>query len=166
MIEFLWVSDAQEAQSEGTRRTLLWERWSRRQRESCPFGICPRPVDSPTTGPPFPAWEYRPSYLPDPLVMHIGEAGLEEPMWVYLGFMRRLEREQRFVEHPNDIREITGLRLTTPVPIRSVASQKIVESNILSAQTESTTLLEVEFDGNRRKEGVDFRPHLPLVFHL
>jgi hypothetical protein len=28
----------------------------------------------------FPAWEYRPSYLPDPLVMHIAEAEVEEPM--------------------------------------------------------------------------------------
>ena len=30
------------------------------------------------------AWEYRPAYLPDPLSMQIGEAGIEEPMWVHL----------------------------------------------------------------------------------
>jgi hypothetical protein len=39
MIEFLWVSDAQEAQSEGPRRTLLWERWSGREGETSPFGV-------------------------------------------------------------------------------------------------------------------------------
>jgi hypothetical protein len=57
------------------------------------------------------AWKYRPSYLPDPLVMHVGEAGVEEPMWVYLGFMRRVDRERWFVEHPIGLREITNLKL-------------------------------------------------------
>jgi hypothetical protein len=41
--------------------------------------------------------------------MHIGDAGVEEPMWVYLSFMRRAQREQWFVEHPIGVREITGL---------------------------------------------------------
>lgn len=39
MIEFLWVSAAQEGQSEEPRRTLLWERWSGREGESSPFGV-------------------------------------------------------------------------------------------------------------------------------
>ena len=166
MIELLWVSDAREAQSQSTRRTLLWERWSGREDNASPFGICLRPVDSQDTGPPFPAWEHRPAYLSDPLFMHIGEVGIEEPMWVYLGFMRRVHREQRFIEHPLGIREITGLTLTTPVPLRSNVSQKIVENGILATRTGTTSLLEIEFDGNRRKEQMDFRPHLPFVFHL
>jgi len=87
-------------------------------------------------------------------------------MWVYLGFMRRVHREQRFIEHPLGIREITGLTLTTPLPLRSNLSQKIVESGILATRAGTTSLLEIEFDGNRRKEYMDFRPHLPLVFQL
>jgi hypothetical protein len=166
MIELLWVSDAKEAQSECARRTLLWERWSGREGKASPFGICLRPVDSQNTESPFPAWEYRPAYLPDPLVMHIGEAGVEEPMWVYLSFMRRVDREQWFVEHPIGIREITSLTLTSPVPLRSAVSQRMVESGILSTQKGPKSLLEIAFDGNRRKEIVDFRPHLPLVFQL
>jgi len=98
--------------------------------------------------------------------MHIGDVGIEEPMWVYLSFMRRAQREQWFIEHPIGIREITGLTLTTPVPLRSNVSQKIVESGILATRTGVTSLLEIEFDGNRRKEQMDFRPHLPFVFHL
>jgi hypothetical protein len=97
--------------------------------------------------------------------MHIGDVGIEEPMWVYLSFMRKAQREQWFIEHPIGIREITGLTLTTPVPLRSNVSQKIVESGILATQTGATSLLEIEFDGNRRKEQMDFRPHLPFVFH-
>jgi hypothetical protein len=166
MIELLWVRDVQEAQNECSRRTLLWERWSGRTDRACPFGICLRPVGFQGTGPPFPSWEYRPAYLPDPLVIHIGEGGIEEPMWVYLGFMRRARREQWFIEHPIGIREITGLALTTPVPLRSNVSQKIVENGILRTQTGAISLLEIEFDGNRRKESIDFRPSLPFVFHI
>jgi hypothetical protein len=95
--------------------------------------------------------------------MHIGDVGIEEPMWVYLSFMRRAQREQWFIEHPIGIRRLT---LTTPVPLRSNVSQKIVESGILSTRTGATSLLEIEFDGNRRREHMDFRPHLPFVFQL
>lgn len=71
MIELLWVSDPGEAQSQLAKRTLLWDRWSDRHRGASPFGIRVRPADPERTVPPFPAWEYRPPYLPDPLVMHI-----------------------------------------------------------------------------------------------
>lgn len=98
--------------------------------------------------------------------MHIGEAGIEEPMWVYLSFMRRIQREQWFIEHPIGIREITGLTLTTPVPLCSNASQKIVESGIIATRTGEASLLEIEFDGRQRKENMDFRPHLPFAFEM
>src|SRR5215467_4523428 len=166
MIELLWVSDAAEAQSDGARRTLLWERWSGRESNVSPFGICFRPAGNDQTQPPFAAWEYRPLYLPEPLCLHIGKAGVEEPMWVYLSFMRRAQREQWFSAHPNGIREITGLTLITTAPLRSAASQQIVDSGILSAREGAKPLLQIEFDGNRRNEIVDFRPHLPFIFKL
>ncbi len=166
MIELLWVSDIRKARSQETERTLLWDRWSGRTHRACPFGICLRPVGSQDTGPPFPSWEYRPSYLPDPLVMHVGEAGTEEPMWVYLSFMRRVHREEWFIEHPIGIREITGLTLTTPVPLPSQASKTVIESGILKTRLGEKSLLEIEFDNNRRNEHVDFTPHLPFIFQL
>jgi hypothetical protein len=165
MIELFWVSDRSEAQSKSTKRTLLWERWSGREGKACPFGICLRPSDPENEAPPpFPSWEYRPAYLPDPLVMHIGEAGIEEPMWVYMSFMKRAQRKQWFIEHQIDVREITAFTLTTSVPLRSIASQKVVESGILATRTGATPFLEIEFDDNRRKKQIDFRPHLPFVF--
>src|SRR5260370_13672062 len=118
MIVLLWVVDVAEAESEGSRRTQLWERWSGREGKGSPFGICVRPVNSQNTESPFPAWQYRPSYLPAPFVLHLGEAGGEEPMWVYLGFIGRFHRAQRFVEHPIGIREITYPTPTTPAQLR------------------------------------------------
>jgi len=98
--------------------------------------------------------------------MQIGEAGIEEPMWIHLSFMRRAQREGWFTEHPIDVREITRLTLTTPMPFRSNASHKIIESRVLATRTGGTSRLEIEFDGHRRKERVDFRPHLPVIFQL
>jgi len=166
MIELFWVCDPDEAQSESTKRTLLWDRWSGRQGSACPFGICVRPVNPEETGSPFPGWKYRPAYLPHPLYMQIGEAGIEEPMWVHLSFMRRDQREGWFTGHPVGVREITRLALTTPAPLRSKASQKIVESGVLATRTGATSLLEIEFDGQQRKEQVDFRPDFPVIFQL
>ena len=166
MIELIWVSGPRETQSEATRRTLLWERWSAREGGASPFGVCVRPVNPQNAELPFPAWEYRPAYLPDPLVMHIAESGVEELMWLYLSFLRRADREQWFTEHPAGVREITGLILTTPVPLRSAASQRMAESKILSSREGPKPLLEIEFDGERRNQAADFRPHLPVIFRL
>jgi hypothetical protein len=174
MIELLWVSDSAEARNESTRPTQLWERWSGRDSGACPFGIVVRPVDpapvdparAQTSQPPFPSWEYRPAYLPDPLVMHIGEAGVDEPMWVYLNFMRRAAREQWFVEHPAGIREITALTLTSPAPLSSTVSERMISNGVLSSLHGSKYLLEIEFDRGGRNQVVDFRPRLPLIFRL
>jgi hypothetical protein len=167
MIELVWVSDEREAQSQETKRTLLWERWSGRIDRACPFGICLRPAGSQDhdTEPPFPSWNYRPRSLPDPLVMHVGEAGIEEPMWVYLSFMRRAHREKWFVDHPIEIREITDLTMTTPWPLQSQASQTAIENGILVSRTGAPFLLEIEFNGRRDRQ-MDFRPYLPLIFQL
>jgi hypothetical protein len=166
MIELVWVSDVAEARSEATKRTQLWERWSNRNDQACPFGICMRPTEPVETAPPFPAWEYKPAYLPDTLAMHIGEAGIEEPMWVYLSFMQRAHREKWFVEHPAGIREITGLRLTAPMRLQSRAAEAAIESGVLKSRTGTMHLLEIEFNGAGRNQHVDFRPDLPLVFRL
>ena len=167
MIELFWVSDPSEAQNRSTRSTLLWERWAGRESRASPFGICLRPTDPEgIEEPPFPARVYRPAYLPDPLAMHIGEAGIDEPMWIYMSFMKRTQREHWFKEHPIGIRTITGLTLTTSKPLRSGASQKVMKSGILSTLVGTAPLLEIEFDGKVRNERMDFRPQLPIVFQL
>lgn len=168
MIELLWVSDPVEAQGESARRTLLWERWSGRRGPASPFGICARPAhaDAAESLPPFPAWDYRPKYLSDPLSIRIAETGLDEPMWIYLGFQQRIFWEREFVEHPNGIRKVTGLVLAGEPEPRSAASRAMIEHGVLATRMGNGPLLEVEFDHNKRGRNVDFRPHLPLVFRF
>jgi hypothetical protein len=98
--------------------------------------------------------------------LHIGEAGITEPMWVYLAFMRRSLHEQKFVEHDIGAREITGLTLTSPLPLQSPASQIVIESGILTPRSGPESLLEIEFDRARQKRLVDLRPDLPFIFRL
>src|SRR5271157_6475055 len=53
MLELLWVENPAETRSDGVRRLGLWERWSRRAIDSCPFVICYRPVSDKSIPPPF-----------------------------------------------------------------------------------------------------------------
>jgi hypothetical protein len=98
--------------------------------------------------------------------MHIGEAGIEEPMWVHLSFVRRTHREHWFVEHPSGIREITRLILHSPVAVRSSVSETLVRDGVVHIAAGPNYLLEIEFDPNRQKQHIDFRPDLPIVFDL
>lgn len=59
---------------------LLWERWSGREHNTSPFGICLRPSDPQNTGPHLPAWEYRPAYLSDRLLMTAARGDREEAL--------------------------------------------------------------------------------------
>jgi hypothetical protein len=168
MVELIWVRDEAEARSAAAQRTRLWERWAGRamgEAAASPFGVCMRPaveVDSAAT--PFAGWSYEPEYLQAPLRMHVGDAGLGEPMWVYMGFLSRRLREQWFVPHANSAREITRVTLVTPVLPGSEASLRAVDDGVLNFVTGAEHLMRIELDGGIRGESVDLRPALPLVF--
>src|SRR4029453_14247762 len=84
MLELLWVEDAEEARSEQTRDTRLWERGSAAGGEASPFGIIFRPGNRSQSRIPFPSWEYRPESMPG-FAIHIASgAQLAEPMWFYM----------------------------------------------------------------------------------
>jgi hypothetical protein len=166
MIEFVWVCDPLEAQSERTRRTLLWERWYARQRGASPIGLCFRP-GAPEQGKPFRhVWEYRPDYLPSPLAFQIGETDLKEPMWVYLDFLQRSHREENFVEHPNGARAVTKITVTSPVAVASPLFEPEIIDQIVNLREGNETLLEVWFDNAAQHRTLDLRPDAPLVLHL
>ncbi|MET4675580.1 MULTISPECIES: VOC family protein [unclassified Luteibacter] len=116
-IELLHLVDESEAQSQLTAPTQLFERFKCADGVAAPFGVCFRPS---TAGekPAFPAWEYRPVYLPPALKVDVGYAPVSEPMWFFLSFARRpdeapIERAQP-LEHANGFRDMTSVRVTTP----------------------------------------------------
>jgi hypothetical protein len=170
MLELVWVHDAGEAQSELARPTQLWQRWSQRQAGVSPFGLCVRPTRPGAAEVPFPAWIYRPPYLPAPLVIHVGEnTPLSEPMWFYLGFGRRPDDpawpKRQPLEHAAGFREITQVQITTPgADHASAVAQAVVRTGAVTLISAPEHRMEITFDGGGQNRLKDFRPSLPLVF--
>jgi hypothetical protein len=161
-LELLWASDPAEVQSELVRPMHFWERWSGRRSGASPFGVLLRPTHPDVEGVPFPCWEYRPPYLPAPMVIHVAEAvPPSEPYWGYLAFGRRPDDPQRPrhqpMEHAAGFREVTRVRLTSP----SSAARAVAG---VALELGPEHLMEVTFDGGARGGHADFRPALPLVF--
>jgi hypothetical protein len=169
MLELLWVQNAREAQSEAIRPTHVWERWSRRTTGGCPFGFCFRSTGS-VQKPPFPTWEYRPPYLPEPHAMLIGANAeiVAEPFLVYIPGGRRPDAvpppQRQPLDHPAGVREITRLQLASPQSRpRSPAFRATVDSGVLRLVAGADYLLKLGFDGEIMGRTTDFRPALPLV---
>jgi hypothetical protein len=169
-LELVWVRDPAEAQSEPVGPTRIWSRWVGRRTGASPFGLGLRPARPGADGVPFPAWEYRPAYLPAPVAIHVGrDVPLAEPFWFHLGFARRpddLARPTRQpLQHTAGFSEITAVRLAglglgKPSEVgRAVALLAAVE---LTEAPEP--LAEMTFDGGEQRLVEDFRPVLPLVF--
>jgi hypothetical protein len=166
MLELLWVENSAEAQNEVTAPTQLWERWSNRGSGACPFGIITRPVDSESIAVPFPAQEYQPIWLPPELRIYVSPAGVTEPMWLFMPFLRRTDHERRFLGHPSGVREMTGLVLEGPSAPESAAAAALSERGIVRYRQGPDYLLTIELDHSLRGQTTDFRPNLPLVFRI
>jgi hypothetical protein len=168
-LELLWVENAAEAQGEVAGPLRLWERWSRRMEGTCPFGIVLRPGRQGGSVP-FPAWEYRPPYLPPPLAFHVGVNSpcIEEPLLLYLPVARRPDspraQGRQALQHKAGFQELTGLRVCGPYGAAlSPALGTAGRTGTVEFRPGSEHLAEIGFDGERRGQRADLRPALPLV---
>jgi hypothetical protein len=172
MLELLWVHDPEEAQSEVTRPMHLWERWRDRAGGACPFGVCLRPTPRSTDALPFPAWTYRPAYLPNSLGISVATNAsvLTEPMLFYLSFGKRQdaypEEQRELLNHAAGFHEVTRVTLASPRANHlSPELRSLVNSNLIQLRQEKTYLMELGFDNEIQGQQSDFRPELPLILH-
>ena len=169
-LELVWARDPAEAQSELVAPTQIYSRWAGRRTGTSPFGLGLRPAQPGADGLPFPAWEYRPDYLPAHLTIHVGrDVPLCEPLWFYLGFARRPDdpgwATRQPLEHAAGFSEITGVRLSGPgLGSPSEAGQSVARSAAVELADASEQLAEVTFDAGVQRRVEDFRPVLPLLF--
>jgi hypothetical protein len=112
MLEFLWVENEAEARSEAVQPLRLWERWAGRDLGACPFGIALRPT-APGLEPPFPSFEYWPSFFPAPAHVDVRASVLELPLKFCLPYFERPETGGPTLKHyriegtpPNFLMEI------------------------------------------------------------
>ncbi|MEO8027836.1 MAG: VOC family protein [Bryobacteraceae bacterium] len=163
MLELLWVADEAEAKANPDLR--LWDRWSRQQ--ASPFGLILRPDSEEPANCPFEAWEYRPITMPELSLKIALETALDEPMWCYMASGRKPtdaapERRQP-LDHSLGVRELTGVEIgTAALPAGSVTACMARAGLIVWCEA-AEPILTLEFDGVKRRQSADLRPHLPLA---
>ncbi len=170
-LELLWCEDATEAQSESTRRTHLWDRWVRRETGACPFGFIFRPSSrSPTAGPPFSCWDYRPTWLPADMSIAVGDNAhrLLEPMLFYILASRRPDRapaeKYQPLVHATNRHKMSRVQCVLPSTLSPSAElQSIVDHGPIHFRAGKEHWLEIGFDQESKNCATDFRPDLPLV---
>ena len=166
MLEFLFVSDHEEVQSERTRRTRLWDRLERQDPEVSPFGIIFKPSGGEAPAAPFPTWPYTPAYLPPGLAMEVGEGtSLYEPELFYLPFMNRARiRGSETTLHALPIRRVLSLSIgVTRLDRLSGPSCSVREHGLLDYFDSPEPVMEIVFEGTVGSR-FDLRPRLPLIF--
>jgi hypothetical protein len=166
-VELVWVAEPEEAGAEAVRPTRLFERWSRRGKDACPFGIVLRPAEGRSgDAPPFDAFAYRPRYLPPGAAIDIArDTPLCEPGLFYMGFARAPDASRNEpVDHAIPGREVTGLKVRVSCrERRSGSAARLEAAGLLSYEEGDDWLLEVTLDGGASTEA-DLRPALPLLF--
>lgn len=166
MLEFLWVDNTEEATSERTKRTRLWERCNNDDSSINPFGIVFRSTGSDHSTAPFPTWRYRPRYVPPgEFIEFADEVTLGEPELVFLPFPTL--RKITAIEPPHHALQSRRIRrICVGLPTAndlSKSSTAAAASGILTYFQSPEFLLQIVFEGSE-KTVIDFRPHLPLVF--
>ena len=172
-LELLWVTAPSETQSQTTRPTYLWERWSGRDDGTCPFGMGFRPGSDDNKKPPFATWEYRPAYLPESLSILVGVNCklLSEPWLFCLPFALRrpdtqIGAKRQPLQHAAGFREISHVDLVIPqAQNRSPELQSLVDHRLVRVSEGAKPLVTLGFDGKAQGKHADFRPALPLMFH-
>ena len=165
-VEFLWVHDPEEAQSEPIQRTQLWERW-RDRTDVCPFGLCVRSTEAEPIA--FDHWPYRPPYLPDTLSIAVGTNSdrLTEPMLFQTPFGRRPDQfpteKRQPLKHSLGVRNITRVEVVGPMGDLSPELQAIRNIPHVHFKVGSEYYVTLGFDQEQKGQCIDLRPDLPLI---
>ena len=163
-LELVWVENPEEARSDATTRTRLWDRWSARRQGGCPFGLV-FVSDAGQSALPFPTWPYAPAYLPEGMTIEIAlDTPLDEPEFFVLPALTRSSSTPRPEQVALPGSTITGLRLASPAGRMTSAAARWAESTgLLTFEVSDAFRLEVTFDDAGAGHLADARPGLPLV---
>jgi hypothetical protein len=156
MLELLWLENEAEARSEQTRPTKLWERLSASANRASPFGVILRPAQGSEAACPFRSWSYRPPMMPGLDLEIAAGTELAEPMWCYLKNARI----------PSGLREVTKVGIVCPGVMEGSVTNAMALTGVIDLRAGADHLLELQIDGGLGGGSLDFRPALPLVFHV
>ncbi|MBT8340155.1 MAG: VOC family protein [Desulfatitalea sp.] len=162
MLELLWVSNIDEAKSELTRQTMLWERWNERKNIS-PFGLIFR---SSSKEVPFKGWEYKPKYLPDGLSFLVGNNSgiLTEPIILKMpNGDRPAHKKNPILQNISGFNNVSSLCVKMPLSLQSSTLRTIGSLERISFEESDNHVMEIGFDKENSGKAKDFFPELPLI---
>jgi len=164
-LELLYLEDAEQARSDVTRNTGLYERCSFINDASA-FGFCFKPGKSLNQQPIFNSWQYKPEFFPAPKCVEVATAAFSEPMWFFIGFLgpANPDKQKEPIHHGIPLQYLTHTRVSQPLTASpSDAWEKVDQLPQFSVFNRDEAVLELEFDHNRSAKSHDFRPELPLI---
>jgi hypothetical protein len=159
------LADHAEAESDVTRPTRLWDRWTARRHGSCPFGLVFTPDAAGPLRPPFSTWSYEPAYLPHGLAIEIAvDTPLTDPEFFVLPFRTARKADRRPPQATIRGISMAHLRIGTPAgPPTSPAARWAVATELVTFEPSDDYVLTVTFDAGANGQLADARPRLPLV---
>lgn len=162
MVEFIWIQNSSEAQSEATRRTRLFERSESVRSGFSPYGICVTADDLANVKDQFRGWSYRPGYLPPgfEIWMANNEMYPQEPA-VFL-----LNIPEGYSRPASSKNSLAIKRIEIAVPhlssVSSDAIKKLSQLSIFRFDDSPTFKAKIEVEGGINNGLVDLTAWCPL----
>jgi Glyoxalase-like domain len=170
-LELMWpdstvtVAPGLERAAEKFRQRMLW-----RSSGWCPIGVGLRRTTPSNDALPFPTWSWTAEWMPKGTKMEMltprddtrSPALFIEPR-ALTDTSEQAARASRY-HHPIGTRHITAIRLISPKTYERIAALKYLQTEyVLSVTQGDQWLLELTFEGGKRKKSKDLRPDLPVV---
>jgi glyoxalase-like protein len=170
-LELMWpdpavpVAPGLERAAEKFRQRMLW-----RSSGWCPIGVGLRRLGQADIGFPFPTWSVTPPWLPagSAIEMLTPRDDTRSPSLfvtprALADTIEQAARASKF-HHPIGVHRITAIRLVSPRTYRPIDALKYLQNlHVVGLERGEQWLLELTFDGGKKKKSKDLRPDLPLV---
>lgn len=168
-LEFLYLEENRVLTPANQDKLDILRRFNRPDHCNSPFGVGFRPSAS-NENTPFPHWVYKPSYLPDDYHINVGDASINEPLWFFLDFVCRPDRlppeRRQPLNHPCGASTLTSVQLSVRKGTAlSPATQRIIESGLVSVVFDTTHSLEIIFDHRQQNKSISLLPDAPVTIY-
>ncbi len=170
-LELMWpdstvpVAPGLERAAEKFRQRMLW-----RTSGWCPIGIGFRRTAQSDDTWPFPTWFVTAPWLPadSAIEMLTPRDDTRSPSLFIspraLADVRQQAARASLYHHPIGVHRVSGIRLVSPKTYQPIEPLSYLQKlHVIGVEQGEEWLVELTFDGGKRKESNDLRPDLPLV---
>src|SRR5215471_1689334 len=170
-LELVWVDasvsvkPSLEVAAQKFRNRMAW-----RTSGWCPFGIASRRTTDQDLTLPFPTWSWTADWMPKgaEMVMLTPREDTRSPA-LYIEPRALTDQDKQAAlaarfHHPLGVHRITSVRLASPKTYQPIAPlSHLRRERILRLDQGEQWLLDLSFDGGKKKKSKDLRPDLPLI---